>query len=103
VSEVRVSATLEYILQAAMTEGSRGEDEDIFDMQARVLGELGYTVVNKKELSMLLFLAREQIAMWGDVVEQRVGRRDVGTDNIRDSIDQFRKDQGWDPDGFGDE
>ncbi len=56
-----------------------------------------------QELSMLLFLAREQVAMWADVVERRVGIRDTTVDKIRDSIDAYRARFGWDPDGIGGE
>ncbi len=56
-----------------------------------------------RELSQLLFLAREQIAMWGDVVQQRMGVRDTAVDNIRDAVDAFRARYDWNPDGFGSE
>jgi hypothetical protein len=57
--------------------------------------------VDLDELSRLLFEAREQISMWGDVVENRVGRRDPYVDELVKRIDEFRAAQGWDPNGFG--
>lgn len=52
-------------------------------------------------LDRLLFEAREHVAMWGDVVEARMGRRDPHVDSVRDRLDTFRATQGWNPDGFG--
>jgi hypothetical protein len=53
------------------------------------------------ELDALLWDAREQIAMWGDVVAHRFGRRDPSVDRVRDRIDDFRARRGWSPDGPG--
>lgn len=64
------------------------------------LGEIT-SQLERRWLSMLLFMAREQMAMWGDVVEKRTGVRDRLVDDIRDAIDDYRAVRGWSPHGFG--
>jgi hypothetical protein len=64
------------------------------------LGEIT-SQVERRWLSMLLFSAREQIDMWGDVIEKQTGVRDEHTDGIRDVIDDYRRARGWSPHGFG--
>jgi hypothetical protein len=61
-------------------------------------------VSNAARLSRLLFIAREDIEMYADVVEARMGpgtgsrlRRDVA------EIDAYRAERGWSPHGFGGE
>jgi hypothetical protein len=54
-------------------------------------------------LSKLLFEAREQIDMWGDVVAIRTGVQDNYTRGLRDRIDAYRADKGWSAGGFGGE
>jgi hypothetical protein len=49
------------------------------------------TEVEARQLSRILFEAREQLEMWADVRKL-----------IRE-VDEFRAAQGWSPDGFGDE
>ena len=61
-------------------------------------------------LSRLLFEAREQLDMWGDIVQKRVdalpepGRvtRNYPHD-LRDQIDEYRAERGWNPHGYGGE
>ena len=55
------------------------------------------------ELSRLLFEAREQIDMWADVVEARVGKPANYTRSLVERIDLYRAARGWNPDGFGGE
>jgi hypothetical protein len=55
------------------------------------------------ELSRLLFEAREEIAMWADVVERRTVRRDPQLVRLLADLDRYRARCGWDPDGFGGE
>lgn len=54
-------------------------------------------------LSRMTFEAREEIDMWGDVVQSRSGRTDLQLRRLRDQIDAFRAEQGWSPHGFGHE
>jgi hypothetical protein len=63
------------------------------------------TITDAARLSRLLFEAREQIDMWGDVVEARSGQHSARRypDQVRDEIDAYRAEQGWSPNGFGGE
>lgn len=56
-----------------------------------------------RQLSKLLFEAREAVDMFADVTANRVGRRDQWLDRLRDEIDAYRAERGWSPDGFGGE
>lgn len=51
----------------------------------------------------MLWDAREQVSMLADIVEARTGRVDHAALRLRMQIDQFRREQGWSPDGFGGE
>jgi hypothetical protein len=73
-----------------MTEQETGHPDDTANFDAA-------------RLSRLLFAAREQIDMWGDVVQTIHGRRDRHTDRVRDDIDAYRAERGWSPNGFGGE
>jgi hypothetical protein len=57
----------------------------------------------RRWLSMLLYAAREQIDMWGDVIERQTGVRDEHTDGVRNAIDDYRAARGWPGNGFGGE
>lgn len=59
--------------------------------------------LDEVELSRLLFEAREEIAMWADVVEHRTAKRDRQLDDLLSRIDAYRARRGWDLDGFGHE
>lgn len=59
--------------------------------------------MTNSELSKLLFEAREQIDMWGDVVFARTGQCPEHINSIRDRIDTYRAERGWSPHGFGGE
>ena len=61
------------------------------------------SVEETRWLSAVLFAAREQISMWGDVIEARAGVRDVHTDSVRNSVDAYRAKRGWSPHGYGGE
>lgn len=54
-------------------------------------------------LSRLMFEARELIDMFGDVVERQSGRTDNWSRRVRDELDAYRADRGWNPNGFGGE
>lgn len=56
-----------------------------------------------RELSRLLWDARELIDMFGDITAAKIGERDPGVDDTRDKIDAFRARYGWDAGGFGSE
>lgn len=62
-----------------------------------------YTMTTDAELSKLLFMAREQIDMWADVVAARTGQRPEYIDSVRDCIDAYREERGWSQHGFGGE
>lgn len=55
------------------------------------------------ELSRLLYEAREQIDMWGDVVFARTGQTPEYVNGVRDRIDAYRAERGWPHNGFGGE
>lgn len=61
------------------------------------------TEAEAQELSRLLFAAREEIAMWGDVLERRVAERDPSVDRLLAELDGYRTRLGWNPHGFGGE
>lgn len=54
-------------------------------------------------LSRLLWDAREATEMFGTVVEARTHIRDRYLRRLTEDIDQFRREQGWSPTGFGGE
>jgi hypothetical protein len=54
-------------------------------------------------LSKLLFEARELIDMHGSMVAARTGVPDPWSWRVRDEIDAYRTERGWNPDGFGGE
>lgn len=56
-----------------------------------------------RRLSRILFLAREEIEMWADVVESRTGAPANVPRSIVREIDAYREEQGWNLHGFGDE
>jgi len=64
------------------------------------LGEIT-SQTERRWLSMVLFAAREQLDMWGDVIEKKVGVRDPQTDAVRDGIDDYRRARGWSSHGYG--
>lgn len=55
------------------------------------------------ELSRLLFMAREHLSMWLDVVEKRTGKIDRTVVETIAGLDQYRAERGWNPHGFGGE
>lgn len=63
-------------------------------------GELLLSVPEQASLNVMLFIARENLNMWADVIEARA-RRDEQVVKIRDGIDAFRR-QAWSqgPSGF---
>lgn len=61
------------------------------------------TAEEARQLSKLLFEAREQLSMWADVVAWRAERRDTYTDGLVVRIDELRAEHGWSPHGFGHE
>lgn len=65
--------------------------------------ENALTVAGARELSRLLFEAREQVAMWADVVRRNGGADTSKADEVRDALDAYRARRGWNPDGFGGE
>jgi hypothetical protein len=54
-------------------------------------------------LSKMLFAAREEIAMWADVVEARSDQDATHTRAVLAEIDAYRAERGWSPHGFGGE
>jgi hypothetical protein len=54
-------------------------------------------------LSRLLWEARELIDMLHDIVSARTGKDDAWSVRVRDEIDAYRAEKGWNPDGFGGE
>jgi hypothetical protein len=56
-----------------------------------------------KQLSRLMFEARELISMFNDIVENQAGKADAWTRRVRDEIDEFRREHGWSANGFGGE
>jgi hypothetical protein len=57
-------------------------------------------MMQRGELSRLLFEARDIIDMFGDMVERQSGQSDPWSRRVRDEIDTYRAEQGWSPDGF---
>lgn len=57
--------------------------------------------MTNRELSKLLFEAREEIEMWADVVEARTGKSASQTRDVLARLDQYRAERGWSPHGFG--
>lgn len=55
------------------------------------------------QLSKLLFEAREAVDMYADIVAARTGGRSLYLDQLRDRIDDYRAECGWNPNGFGGE
>jgi hypothetical protein len=55
-----------------------------------------------QQLSRLLFEARELISMQTDTVESRTGKTDDWGRRVVREIDDYRRERGWSPDGFGD-
>jgi len=60
-------------------------------------------MTTKAELSRMLWDARETAEMYADVVQSRMGTADMHNLALRDRIDAFRAEQGWNPNGFGGE
>lgn len=56
-----------------------------------------------ERLSKLLWDARENLEILADVVERRSGRPDTFTRGLVRQIDEYRAEQGWNPNGFGGE
>jgi excisionase family DNA binding protein len=54
-------------------------------------------------VSKILFMVRESLDMWRDVVELRTGQRDTHTRWLVDLLDAYRAAHGWSPYGFGGE
>ena len=52
-------------------------------------------------LSRLLFEARELIDMYADVVSRSSGTPDAWSTRVRDEIDAYRANRGWNPNGYG--
>jgi hypothetical protein len=59
--------------------------------------------MGEAELSKLLFLAREELEMWADVVESETGKPADSTRRVIEGIDAYRQERGWSPHGFGSE
>jgi hypothetical protein len=62
-----------------------------------------HLITDNARLSRLLFAAREQIAMWAEVVEKRAGRPATDVRQVLDEIDAYRAERGWSAHGFGGE
>lgn len=56
-----------------------------------------------KELSRMLFEAREIASMYFDVVKIETGKEDDWLKRHIRQIDEYRASKGWSPDGFGNE
>lgn len=59
--------------------------------------------MSNAEVSKLMFEAKESLEMWNDVVNAKMGRDDPYTKGLIDRIVEYRKTQGWSPNGFGGE
>ena len=57
----------------------------------------------RRRLSKMLFACRENLEMWADVVEARGHGQPLEIRRLVREIDEFRKTQGWNPDGYGGE
>lgn len=55
------------------------------------------------DLSRLTWEAREVAAMYHNTVKARTGVNDEWTASVRDRLDAYRAERGWNPNGFGDE
>lgn len=58
---------------------------------------------DNEKLSRLLFLAREHIEMWADVVEHSQHEPAQDVRRVLSEIDAYRAERGWSPHGFGGE
>lgn len=58
---------------------------------------------DQARLSKMLWACREEIEMWADVVENRTGKEAKYLRDLVKEIDTYRTEQGWSPDGFGNE
>jgi hypothetical protein len=56
-----------------------------------------------RELSRLLFSAREAVEMFADVAEASAGRTDTHLRQLVADLDAYRAERGWSADGFGGE
>jgi len=56
-----------------------------------------------RRLSKMLFVARESIEMFADIVENRTSRRSKDLRRQVAEIDQYRAEHRWSPNGFGNE
>ncbi len=63
----------------------------------------GEMISEAAQLSRLLYEAREEIDMWRVVVENRTGERAGRCRDLIERIDRYRREQGWNPDGYGGE
>lgn len=59
--------------------------------------------MSKAELSKLLFLSRESIEMFADIVESQSSKVAAHQRKLVNDIDDYRIEQGWNPHGFGGE
>lgn len=55
------------------------------------------------KMSRMLFAARENLSMWGDVVTARTGKIPTSVLELVEEIDAYRAEHGWSPNGFGGE
>jgi hypothetical protein len=65
--------------------------------------EVNFIAGEPGAMSRVLFMVRESLDMWRDVVEIRTGQRDDHTRRLVALIDAYRSSRGWSPDGFGGE
>lgn len=55
-------------------------------------------------LSKMTWDAREQIEMWADSIDRRTSpNKATAVRRLVEQIDEYRKERGWSPDGFGGE
>jgi hypothetical protein len=65
--------------------------------------ERGFVAGEPAAMSRVLFMVRESLDMWRDVVEIRTGQRDDHTRRLIALIDAYRSSRSWSPHGFGGE
>jgi hypothetical protein len=65
--------------------------------------EIDFIAGEPAAMSSVLFMIRENMSMWRDVVEIRTGKRDEYSRRLIDLVDAYRLARRWSPHGFGDE
>ena len=65
--------------------------------------KFGKTGDDAEKLSKMLFEAREYLCMYQETVQTMIHRRDPDLHNLIRSIEDYRMDRGWSPDGYGGE